>query len=128
MPNTGLADFSNVTLVLAIVLYAVAMLAYACDFAFGKRQAAATSAARPQPARVEAGMLVGAASGAELAGHAFPADPGDPSELADLSVGQDAGPALATRRKASPARCRRSRRAGRLPARARSAAGCPSPR
>ncbi|HUZ52140.1 MAG TPA: c-type cytochrome biogenesis protein CcsB [Streptosporangiaceae bacterium] len=93
MPNTGLADFSNVTLVLAIVLYAVAMLAYACDFAFGNRQAAATSSARPQPARVEAGVLVGAASGTELAGHAFPADPGDPTELADLSGGADlAGP------------------------------------
>ena len=89
MPNTGLADFSNVTLVLAIVLYAVAMLAYACDFAFGKRQAAATSSARPQPARVAAGVLVGAGSGTELAGHAFPADPGDPSELADLSGGAD---------------------------------------
>ncbi len=89
MPNTGLADFSNATLVLAIVLYAVAMLAYACDFAFGKRQAAGTSSARPQPARVEAGVLVGAGSGTELAGHAFPADPGDPSELADLSGGTD---------------------------------------
>ena len=87
MPNTGLADFSNVTLVLAIVLYAVAMLAYACDFAFGKQQAAAASSARPQSARVEAGVLVGAASGTELAGHAFPADPGDPSELADLGTG-----------------------------------------
>ena len=74
---------------LAIVLYAVAMLAYACDFAFGKRQAAAGSPARPQPARVEAGVLVGAGSGTELAGHSFPADPGDPSELADLSGGAD---------------------------------------
>ena len=91
MPDTGLADFSNVTLVLAIVLYALAMLAYACDFAFGKRQVAATSSARPQPARVESGVLVGAGSGAELAGHAFPADPGDPSELADLSGGADLG-------------------------------------
>ncbi len=89
MPNTGLADFSSVTLVLAIVLYAVAMLAYACDFAFGKREAAATSSARPQPARVEAAVLVGAGSGTELTGHAFPADPGDPSELADLSGGTD---------------------------------------
>jgi cytochrome c-type biogenesis protein CcsB len=83
VPNTGLADLSNVTLVFAIVLYAVAMLAYACDFAFGKRQAAAAAPARPEPALVATGVRSGAG-----AGHAFPADPGDPSELADL-----AGPA-----------------------------------
>jgi cytochrome c-type biogenesis protein CcsB len=82
--KTGLAQVSNITLVLAIVLYAVAMLAYACDFAFGKRRAAATSPAR-RPERVQAAALVGAARGADLAGHSFPADPAEPSELADLS-------------------------------------------
>ena len=80
MPNVGLADLSNGTLVFAIVLYALAMLAYACDFAFGKRQAAAVTAVRRQPDLVAAG--VGSGLGA---GHAFPADPGDPSELADLT-------------------------------------------
>ena len=85
MPNIGLADVSNATLVLAIVLYAIAMLAYACDFAFGKRQPAEVAAAG-QSARVESVALVGAARGVEFAGHAFPADPGDPSELADLSA------------------------------------------
>ncbi|MGN6791852.1 MAG: c-type cytochrome biogenesis protein CcsB [Streptosporangiaceae bacterium] len=60
------------------------MVAYACDFAFGKRQSAAAAPAR-QPERAEAVALVGAASGTEFAGHAFPADPGDPTELADLS-------------------------------------------
>jgi cytochrome c-type biogenesis protein CcsB len=84
VPNIGLADVSNATLVLAIVLYAIAMLAYACDFAFGKRRPA--EAAAGQPARLESVALVGAARGAEFAGHAFPADPGDPSELADLSA------------------------------------------
>jgi cytochrome c-type biogenesis protein CcsB len=87
VPNIELADVSNATLVLAIVLYAIAMLAYACDFAFGKRQSAAAAPARQQE-RAEAVALVGAASGAEFAGHAFPADPGDPSELADLSSGE----------------------------------------
>jgi cytochrome c-type biogenesis protein CcsB len=87
VPNIGLADVSNATLVLTIVLYAVAMLAYACDFAFGKRHStAATLAERPE--RAEAVALVGAASSTEYAGHAFPADPGDPSELADLSSGE----------------------------------------
>jgi cytochrome c-type biogenesis protein CcsB len=89
VPNIELADVSNATLVLAIVLYAIAMLAYACDFAFGKRQTAPASAAG-QPDRVEEVALVGAASGAEFAGHAFPADPGDPSELADLSSASSA--------------------------------------
>ena len=84
MPNIGLADVSNATLVLAIALYAVAMLAYACDFAFGKREPAAAASGRPE--RVESVALVGAARGVEFAGHAFPADPGDPSELADLSA------------------------------------------
>ena len=80
MPNTGLADLSNATLVFAIVLYALAMLAYACDFAFGKRQAAAATAVRREPELVAARVPSGVG-----AGHAFPADPGDPSELADLT-------------------------------------------
>ena len=82
MPNTGLADLSNATLVFAIVLYALAMLAYACDFAFGKRQnaAAGTAAVRREPELAAA--RVGAGVGA---GNAFPADPGDPTELADLT-------------------------------------------
>jgi cytochrome c-type biogenesis protein CcsB len=83
--NTGLAQVSNVTLVLAIMLYAIAMLAYAGDLAFGKRRASTATSPGQRPARAEAVALVGAASGAELAGHAFPADPADPSELADLS-------------------------------------------
>jgi len=81
--KTGLAQVSNVTLVLAIMLYAVAMLAYACDLAFGKRRAATATPSGQRRERVDAVALVGAASGAELAGHAFPADPADPSELAD---------------------------------------------
>ncbi len=91
MPNTGLADLSNATLVFAIVLYALAMLAYACDFAFGKRQAVGATAVRREPELVAAGVPSGAG-----AGHAFPADPGDPSELADLS-----GPAASASRSAS---------------------------
>src|SRR5215472_7679978 len=92
VPNTGLAQVSNVTLVLGIAVYAIAMLLYACDFAFGKRHAAATTPAGQRAERVEEAALVGAASGAERAGHAFPADPADPSELADLSD-DDAGQA-----------------------------------
>jgi hypothetical protein len=39
-----LADFSNVALVSAIMLYAVAMAVYAGDFAFGKRARASATA------------------------------------------------------------------------------------
>jgi len=56
--NTGLAQVSNDFLLVAVVIYALAMLAFACDFAFGKKPAKAATAARvPAPA------LVGAAAG-----------------------------------------------------------------
>jgi cytochrome c-type biogenesis protein CcsB len=44
--NTGLAHLSNGLLLSAVVVYAVAMLAYACDFAFGKKQTPAVIKAR----------------------------------------------------------------------------------
>ena len=55
--NTGLADISNVLLLSTVVFYALAMLSYACDFAFGRRPAVAAAAVG---ARVP--ELVGAAS------------------------------------------------------------------
>jgi cytochrome c-type biogenesis protein CcsB len=54
--NTGLADVSNDFLLAAVVIYALAMLAFACDFAFGKKPVKAAAAARV-PA------LVGASAG-----------------------------------------------------------------
>jgi cytochrome c-type biogenesis protein CcsB len=54
--NTGLADVSNDFLLAAVVIYALAMLAFACDFAFGRKPVKAAAAARV-PA------LVGAAAG-----------------------------------------------------------------
>jgi cytochrome c-type biogenesis protein CcsB len=56
-----LADVSNGLLLSTVVIYALAMLAYACDFAFGHRAVAATA-----PARVP--ELVGAVSGAPASG------------------------------------------------------------
>ena len=41
--NSGLADVSNDFLLAAVVIYAFAMLADACDFAVGRRQARVTS-------------------------------------------------------------------------------------
>lgn len=89
MPNPGLAGISNATLVTAIMIYGLAMLAYACDFAFGRHPGTNASAAAPAE-QVSAAALVGARSGADLAGHSFPADPADLSELADLSGAHDA--------------------------------------
>jgi cytochrome c-type biogenesis protein CcsB len=79
--NTGLADISNDFLLTAVVIYALAMLAYACDFAYGKKKLPALRAAKApavlaaEPAHDEA-ALVGAKPAA-AAGAAPPA-PGVP--------------------------------------------------
>jgi cytochrome c-type biogenesis protein CcsB len=63
--NTGLADLSNDLLLTAVVIYALAMLAYACDFAFGKKKVPAVRAARVP-------VLVGAEPAGAGAGEAAP--------------------------------------------------------
>jgi len=71
--NTGLADISNDFLLAAVVIYALAMLAYACDFAYGKKKLPAVRAATvpamaaAEPAHDEA-ALVGATSAAAAGG------------------------------------------------------------
>jgi cytochrome c-type biogenesis protein CcsB len=71
--NTGLADISNDFLLTAVVIYALAMLAYACDFAYGKKKLPALRAAKApamvaaEPAHDEA-ALVGATSAAAAGG------------------------------------------------------------
>jgi cytochrome c-type biogenesis protein CcsB len=73
--NTGLAHLSNYLLVAAVATYAVAMVGYACDFAFGRKQAPAGSTARvPEavgavPVSVPAGVgaQAGVASGGTVA-------------------------------------------------------------
>jgi len=63
MPNSGLATASNVALVLAIALYALAMLAYALDLAVSKRRQVASAgpaATALAPSRTEVTVLVGA--------------------------------------------------------------------
>ena len=89
MINPALAQISNAALISAIMAYGLAMLAYACDFAFNKRQvtgAVPAQAAAPaeRAAKVDQAALVGAASGPDLAGHVFRADPADVSQLADM--------------------------------------------
>jgi cytochrome c-type biogenesis protein CcsB len=72
--NTGLAQISNVFLLTTVILYALAMLAYACDFAFSKvRVMAAVPAAAPELVEVGAGVgaaQAGSAGGGPLAGSA----------------------------------------------------------
>jgi cytochrome c-type biogenesis protein CcsB len=63
--NTGLANLSNDLLLTAVVIYALAMLAYACDFAFGKKKVPAVRAARVP-------VLVGAQPAGAGAGEAAP--------------------------------------------------------
>jgi cytochrome c-type biogenesis protein CcsB len=78
--NTGLADLSNDLLLTAVVIYALAMLAYACDFAFGpKRKVPAVRAARVP-------VLVGAG-----AGQAAPPEAGQASPPAASSAAVTAG-------------------------------------
>ncbi|HEY7143449.1 MAG TPA: c-type cytochrome biogenesis protein CcsB [Streptosporangiaceae bacterium] len=73
--NIGLADFSQGMLLSAIVIYALAMLGYAGDFAFGRRPAA-TAAAGASAAAPAAAELIGASvAGARPAAGPAPGGP-----------------------------------------------------
>lgn len=65
--NSGLAQLSNELLFSTVILYALAMLCYACDFAFGKQRVLAVASA---PELVGAAAAVNAAApvGAGAAG------------------------------------------------------------
>jgi cytochrome c-type biogenesis protein CcsB len=96
--NTALAQVSNAALVSAIMLYGFAMLAYACDFLYNRRQVPAAAPAEPARAKVATAALVGAGAGGadpDQAERNFGADPADASQLADLSQSSSgpAGPA-----------------------------------
>ena len=67
--NTGLADVSNDFMLAAVAIYALAMLAYACDFAYGKKKV-------PQVRAAKVPALVGAGVGEASAGQAAPAADG----------------------------------------------------
>jgi cytochrome c-type biogenesis protein CcsB len=71
--NTGLAQLSNGFIVAALLAYSLAVLAFAGDFAFGKRLGAMRAVARdkvPQMATVGAGSSVTAEGGEPGAGEA----------------------------------------------------------
>src|ERR1700733_11934163 len=85
--NTGLADISNDFLLVAVAVYALAMLAYACDFAFGKKVVPAARKVRV-PALVGAKSAAGAGLDADGVDAAAGADDADGPESA---AGPDAG-------------------------------------
>ena len=95
MVNTDLADVSNAALISAIMAYGFAMLAYACDFLYGKNILDSSASAESKRAKerstekVGAVALVGAGAGVaeadDLAERTFGAEPADVSELADLN-------------------------------------------
>ncbi|HEV2244256.1 MAG TPA: c-type cytochrome biogenesis protein CcsB [Streptosporangiaceae bacterium] len=89
--NAGLAHLSNGLLLTAVVIYAVAMLAFACDFAFGKKRAPAVARARVREL-VSAKAAAGAADSA-VGGPVAEADDGLAGEpLADGPGAGGSGP------------------------------------
>jgi cytochrome c-type biogenesis protein CcsB len=80
--NLGFAQASNDFLIAALLIYSVAVLAFAGDYAFGRpRRAAAKAAAAPasaQLATVGAGAASGSADAGPVAGPAAPATPAVP--------------------------------------------------
>jgi cytochrome c-type biogenesis protein CcsB len=96
--NTGLATVSNDFLLAAVAIYALAMLAYAFDFAFGGRQAPAVSAVRARelvgaaaaaaPARAESAAAGAAARAGTAAGAATaPGDAGEGTAAGGAAAG-----------------------------------------
>jgi len=67
--NPALADASNALVLTAVLLYALAMLCYACDFAFRKERLLAPE--KPAEAQAQADVkvpeLVGASAGTAAA-------------------------------------------------------------
>src|SRR5260370_32953104 len=80
--NLGLAQLSNNFLICTVVLYSLALLAYAGDFAFGRHPSTAVIPAAEEPELVAAG--VSAAGGAAAPDRARPrlaAGPGPPRSV-----------------------------------------------
>jgi cytochrome c-type biogenesis protein CcsB len=83
--NTGLSAVSDHLLMVAVVIYSLALLAYAGDFAYGRRTRAA---AKPVTQPVSALAGVGARGADEPAG---PGEVQGPGEAGDVPAGPDHG-------------------------------------
>ena len=82
--NLGLAQLSDHLLIIAVVIYSLAMLAYAGDFAYGRRVKAASAArkaARPVP------ELAGVGAGSGAGTPDTPGTPEVPAATADSAAG-----------------------------------------
>ena len=93
--NQGLSHLSDHFLIVAVVLYSLAVIAFAADFAFGRRSTAAPQAGAGTPDLVPAGVAAGsgtAGSGATVSGASQggasqgPAAQGTPSPDAGSAV------------------------------------------
>jgi cytochrome c-type biogenesis protein CcsB len=89
--NSGLAQVSNALLFGTVILYAIAMLCYACDFAFGKQRVLAV-------APVSELVSAGAPTGAGGAGAAALVRPDAAGSAAGGSAGGSAARGSASRR------------------------------
>ncbi len=96
--NIGLADLSNGALLGAVILYALSMLCYACDFAFARHRL--TAPARPADLRAAAAAVPAASAAVPVAAGRAGADAvlaADDAVLAGdealLAGAADAGPA-----------------------------------
>jgi cytochrome c-type biogenesis protein CcsB len=95
--NTGLAQISYVFLFTSVILYALAMLSYACDFAFSNARVMPETAARV-PELVGAGVAAAGSAAASSAGPAVSGDnaagdPGGATGLGELPGRQSRWPA-----------------------------------
>jgi cytochrome c-type biogenesis protein CcsB len=91
--NLGFAHASNDFLISALLIYSLAVLAFAGDYAFGRPRRAAASAAKP--AEVAQLATVGAAAaghGAAAGPGLAVAEPGDPSEDGPAGAAEPAAP------------------------------------
>jgi cytochrome c-type biogenesis protein CcsB len=85
--DIGLADLSNALLLSTVVIYALAMLAYACDFAFGQRSSASAVTAAPAERAPELAVASVAVSGAGSVTAPGPGTPVEPGRVAPAGGG-----------------------------------------
>jgi hypothetical protein len=87
--NLALGHVSNDFMIAALVLYSLAVIAFAGDFAFGRPKRASAEAAA-QPARALATIGASASATAASAVTGVPGQDGGPGQ--DGAPGQDGGP------------------------------------
>ena len=101
--NQGLSHLSDHFLIVAVVLYSLAVIAFAADFAFGRRSPVVTRAQAEVPGRVPASVAAGAgapesavadsgAASPDTTGDGPASTPGSAGEASRGGPGSQAGP------------------------------------